>query len=112
MPRSSPREAPMPRAIIPMTTTDTDDLLRLIRLLTWLSPGFPTGGFAFSHGLGRSIEAGDVIEETTLGEWVGDVVGNGTGRSDTILLRHASVADLDVLPALCGLGTAIGFGQE
>jgi len=95
-----------------MTTTTSDDLLRLIRLLTWLSPGFPTGGFAFSHGLEWSIEAGDVADETTLGEWVADVLRNGAGRSDAILLRHAYAADPDDLPALCALGAALAFGRE
>ena len=102
----------MPIAITTMTTATTDDLFRLIRLLTWLSPGFPTSGFAFSHGLEWSIEAGDLIDETTLGAWVADVICNGAGRSDTILLRHAYAADLDDLPALCALGTALGFGRE
>jgi urease accessory protein len=101
----------MPKVII-MTTATSDALLRLIRLLTWLSPGFPTGGFAFSHGLEWSVEVGDVVDETTLGGWVADVLLNGAGRSDAILLRHAYVADLDDLPALCALGTALGFGRE
>src|SRR5215468_7610087 len=105
MPRSSPREAPMPRAIIPMPTTDTDDLLRLIRLLTWLSPGFPTGGFAFSHGLGWIIEAGDVLDETTLRDWIEDLLRDGSRRSDTILLRHAYAAAQCELSELCVLGT-------
>jgi len=95
-----------------MPTTDTDDLLRLIRLLTWLSPGFPTGGFAFSHGLEWSIEAGDVLDETTLGDWIADVLRDGAGRSDTILLRHAYAAAPCELPELCVLGTALGFGRE
>jgi urease accessory protein len=95
-----------------VTTTNTDDLLRLIRLLTWLSPGFPTGGFAFSHGLEWSIEAGDIVDETTLGDWIADVLRNGAGRSDAILLRHAYTADPGELPALCVLGIALGFGRE
>ena len=102
----------MPQAITTMTTTDTDDLLRLIRLLTWLSPAFPTGGFAFSHGLEWSIEAGDVLDETTLSEWIADVLRDGAGRSDTILLRHAYAAAPCELPELCVLGTALGFGRE
>ena len=79
----------MPKAITIVTTTDNKALLRLIRLLTWLSPGFPTGGFAFSHGLEWSVEAGEVVDEATLADWVADVLHYGTGRSDTILLRHA-----------------------
>ncbi len=30
-----------------------------LRLLTWLSPAFPTGGFAYSHGIEWAVETGD-----------------------------------------------------
>ena len=61
----------------------------LLRLLTWLSPAFPTGGFAYSHGLEWAVEAGDVRSEDNLREWLGDVLAHGAGWSDAILLRHA-----------------------
>ena len=102
----------MPAAITTMTTTTTDELLRLVRLLNWLSPAFPTGGFAYSHGLEWAVEAGDVTDETTLRDWVADVLCHGAGRSDAILLRHAHTAAADDLPALCALGVALGFGRE
>ena len=97
----------MPSAITTMTTID-----ELLRLLTWLSPGFPTGGFAYSHGLEWSVEAGDISDEAALREWVADVLSHGAGRSDVILLRHAHRAGPDGLPALCALGVALGFGRE
>jgi urease accessory protein len=92
--------------------TTSDPLLRLIRLLTWLSPAFPTGGFAYSHGLEWNVEAGDLTDETTLHDWVADLLCHGTGWSDAILLRHAHAADPDDLAALCELGTALSFGRE
>lgn len=61
----------------------------LLRLLTWLSPAFPTGGFAYSHGLEWSVEAGDVVDEATLVIWVQDTLSHGGLWSDAILLRHA-----------------------
>lgn len=61
----------------------------LLRLLAWLSPAFPTGAFAYSHGLEWAIEAGDIANETTLLMWLTDVLTHGSVRSDTILLRHA-----------------------
>jgi urease accessory protein len=61
----------------------------LLRLLTWLSPAFPTGGFAYSHGLEWAVEAGDVRDEEGLREWAEDVLTHGAGWSDAILLRHA-----------------------
>jgi urease accessory protein len=65
------------------------DNAALLRLLTWLSPAFPTGGFAYSHGLEWSVEAGDVTTETALIEWVRDTLTQGALWSDAILLRHA-----------------------
>lgn len=102
----------MPAPIITLTMATTDEMLRLARLLTWLSPGFPTGGFAYSHGLEWGVEAGDITDEATLRDWVADVLGHGSGRSDTILLRHAHGAGPDDLPALCTLGIALAFGRE
>jgi urease accessory protein len=75
----------------------------LLRLLTWLSPAFPTGGFAYSHGLEWSVEAGDITDETTLIAWVEDLLTHGALWSDSILLRHAYRGE-DVAPlatALC-----------
>lgn len=58
-------------------------------LLTWLSPAFPIGGFAYSHGLEWAIDAGNVTDQATTRDWVGDILAHGGGRSDAILLRHA-----------------------
>ncbi len=69
-----------------MTTTDATALLGL---LTWLSPAFPTGGFAYSHGLEWAVAAGDVTDEAALESWLADVIAHGTGRNDLIILRHA-----------------------
>src|SRR5271166_794026 len=71
-----------------MTTTGTPDAA-LIRLLTWLSPAFPTGAFAYSLGLEWAVEAGDVRSEDSLRCWVRDILTHGAGWSDAILLRHA-----------------------
>jgi urease accessory protein len=65
------------------------DNAALIRLLTWLSPAFPTGGFAYSHGLEWSVEAGDITTEAALIAWVRDTLTHGALWSDAILLRHA-----------------------
>jgi urease accessory protein len=61
----------------------------LLRLLTWLSPAFPTGGFAYSHGLEWAIESGDVTDEPQLIGYINDLLTHGTLRTDAILLRHA-----------------------
>jgi urease accessory protein len=67
----------------------------LLHLLTWLSPAFPTGGFAYSHGLEFAVEDGDVTSAATLQDWLADLLHDGAGRNDAILLRHAyHTADL------------------
>ncbi len=85
----------------------------LLRLLAWLSPAFPTGAFAYSHGLEWAVEAGNIQDETDLSDWLGDVLMHGTGRSDAILLRHAHRApDMTALQDLCELGAAIATCRE
>jgi urease accessory protein len=61
----------------------------LLRLLTWLSPAFPTGGFAYSAGLEWAVEAGDVKTEATLITWIEDSLRLGALWSDVILVRLA-----------------------
>jgi urease accessory protein len=61
--------------------------LALLRLLTWLSPAFPTGGFAYSHGLEWAMEAGAVRDEASLTAWMEDTLRLGALWSDAILLR-------------------------
>jgi urease accessory protein len=60
-----------------------------MRLVTWLSPAFPTGAFAYSHGIEWAVESGDITDAATLQIWLDDVLRLGSGRCDAILLRLA-----------------------
>lgn len=83
------------------------DTSRLSLLLTWLSPAFPIGAFAYSHGLEWAIQAGDVRDEASLLDWVQDLLRHGSGRSDVIFVRHAHRArDDDARRALSDLAEA------
>jgi urease accessory protein len=42
------------------------DLATLLRLMAWLSPAFPVGSFAYSHGLERAVHDGAGDERATL----------------------------------------------
>jgi urease accessory protein len=86
----------------------------LLRLMAWLSPGFPTGAFAYSHGLEWAVESHDVINETNLTAWLTDIITHGTGRTDTILLRHAhrAAADPTALTEIADLACATASGRE
>ena len=61
----------------------------LIRLMNWLSPVFPTGGFAYSGGLEQAVRDGVITDEAALGDWLETLIGFGSIRNDLILLATA-----------------------
>ncbi len=68
--------------------------------MAWLSPAYPVGGFAYSHGLEWAVETGDVADEASFSDWLGAVLERGSGRNDLILAAHAHRA--------AGNGAALG----
>src|SRR3954469_627081 len=61
----------------------------LYRLMTWLSPAFPVGGFSYSSGIEWAVEAGDVTDVATLADWLDAMLGDGSGFCDATFLVHA-----------------------
>ena len=86
----------------------------LLRLLTWLSPAFPTGAFAYSHGLEWAVETQDIRDGETLLAWLTAVIAHGSARTDTILLRHAHRAANDPLElrTISALAVATAASRE
>lgn len=77
----------------------------LQRLLTWLSPAFPVGAFAWSGGLETAIVDGAVNDAATLERWLAGGLAHGGARTDAIFLaegfrRHAEPLALEELAAL------------
>ncbi len=64
----------------------------LLRLMAWLSPSFPVGGYTYSHGIEYAVEAGLVRDAETLAEWIEGIVLFGGGRIDADLFRAAWTA--------------------
>ena len=58
----------------------------LLTLSQWFGANFPTGAFAYSHGLEAMAESGAVTDATTFAAWLRDVLERGAGRQDAILL--------------------------
>lgn len=86
-------------APIPMPTD-----LHHLTLMQWLSPGYPVGAFAYSHGLERMVENGQVHSAASFQDWLSDILEHGAGRADAILLHSAyratnprALAELDDL---------------
>lgn len=73
-----------------------------LTLVHWLSPSFPTGAFAYSHGLEQVIADGVVHDAATLRDWLADVLAHGTGWQDSVLIALALSpgTDLDALDVL------------
>ncbi|MEI4471295.1 urease accessory protein UreF [Frigidibacter sp. MR17.24] len=71
-------------------------------LVQWLSPAFPTGGFAWSHGLERAISTGEVGSAPALLTWLSDLIEHGSGRTEALLTALAlrPAADHAALVAL------------
>jgi urease accessory protein len=74
--------------------------------MTWLSPAFPVGGFAWSAGLETAIADRRVIDPAALRDWIAGSLAHGGLRTDAILLAHAhrefaSAAGLAELAELC-----------
>lgn len=95
----------------------TDALMTdALRLMAWLSPTYPVGAYAYSHGLEWAVEAGDVTDEASLAAWLRDVLERGAGRSDMILAAHAHRAAVDAdgpaLDAVNALALALAPSRE
>ncbi|MGJ8604612.1 MAG: urease accessory protein UreF [Marivita sp.] len=66
--------------------TPTDPILTLAQ---WLSPGFPIGAFAYSSGLEQAI-ADKALTPATVEDWLSDMLRDGNGLSDALLIRAAA----------------------
>lgn len=75
---------------------DPDQNAGLLSLVQWLSPAFPTGAYASSHGLEFEIAAGRITTAAALSDWLGQVLTYGTGWQDAVLLAQTLQPDPDV----------------
>lgn len=101
----------MPTATITAMTTDRRALLRLT---AWMSPVFPTGGFAWSAGLERAVADGLVHDAASLRNWLSALLRQGGLRNDAILFREAweQANDPARLRELSSLALALAASAE
>ncbi len=86
---------------MPDTATPATTLLAITRpdartpaaaqllLQIWLSPAFPVGAFAYSHGLEKAAEFGWIHDRASLQNWLSGLIEHGSLRNDLILLAAA-----------------------
>ncbi len=84
-----------------------------LTLSQWLSPAYPLGSFAYSHGLEAAIAEGWVRDATSLERWLTDVLCDGSGHADAVLLCAAFKAQtLDDLADIDAVGRAFAASNE
>ena len=88
----------------------------LVTLMHWLSPAFPVGAFAYSHGLEWAAREGVITDRESLGQWIGDLLQHGSGWNDAVLFaeshRAAAARDGEGLAALADLARAMAPSKE
>lgn len=99
MPRPSPEPAPTQPFASP--------------LYLWLSPGFPVGAFAYSHGLEWAIADGPIRDRDGLCAWLTDIYEYGSARNDMIFAALAyRTAGTDGVVEIADLAVALQPGSE
>ncbi len=61
----------------------------LLRLMAWMSPAFPIGGFAYSGGLERAVHDRLVTAAPGLQGWLATILRHGSVWNDAVLLAEA-----------------------
>lgn len=90
------------------------DPAALQKLVSWLSPAFPVGSFAWSAGLETAIADRRVTDSERLQNWIEGALAHGGIRTDAILLAHAHRAanDAAALSELADLSLALNGSKE
>ena len=99
-----------------MTGDDPRGTPSLLPLFAWLSPAFPVGAFAYSHGIETAVDAGWIHDAASLEAWLGDLLRHGSARQDAVLAaeswRLARTREAEGLMELNDLALALAPSRE
>lgn len=88
----------------------------LLRLMAWLSPAFPVGGFSYSAGFESAVVEGHVVDGDAVEAWLQILISDGGLRNDAILLSEAhrcqGAGEGRALADLIALATALAGSAE
>ncbi|NTB96539.1 urease accessory protein UreF [Agrobacterium tumefaciens] len=86
----------------------------LLRLMAWMSPAFPVGGFSYSGGLEKAVEDRRVGDAAALRGWLETLLRHGSLWNDAVFLAHAwrSAGDAAVLSETADLARALAGSAE
>jgi urease accessory protein len=92
------------------------DAAALYRLMTWMSPAYPVGAFAYSGGMEWAVEAGDIGDADGLYRWLTSIIRQGSIFCDAALFVHAhracAEANDSALAAAAELSAALIGSKE
>ncbi|WJR65775.1 urease accessory protein UreF [Neorhizobium sp. CSC1952] len=90
------------------------DTQALLRLMAWLSPAFPIGGFAWSGGLERAVFDRLLTNAAGLKDWLSAILGHGALWNDAVLFAEAwrQSANEAMLKEAAELGLALAGSAE
>ncbi len=88
----------------------------LLRLMAWLSPAFPVGGFSYSAGFESAVVEGHLVNGDAVEAWLQMLMSDGGLRNDAILLSEAhrcqSEGEGRALADLIALAAALAGSAE
>ena len=90
----------------------TTEPRQLLQLLAFMSPAFPVGGFAYSHGLERAIDDGTVTSGDDVRNWIESLLVHGSGWNDAVLFAAAYDADDEGQAQIDELALALAASRE
>jgi urease accessory protein len=70
---------------------------QLLLLLNWMSPAFPIGSFAYSHGLEMAIVENEITTQNKVEFWIADLIRHGSAWNDAVLFAQCWNCDSDDL---------------
>ena len=86
----------------------------LLRLMAWMSPAFPVGGFSYSGGLEKAVEDRRIGDAAALRDWLETLLRHGSLWNDAVFLAHAwrSAGDAAILSETADLARALAGSAE
>ncbi|GAB4348271.1 MAG: urease accessory protein UreF [Oricola sp.] len=86
----------------------------LLHLMSWLSPVFPTGAFAYSSGLEQAAASGAVTAAPALDTWLRTLLAAGPQWNDAVFFAAAwrAAGDAEIVGKIAELARAMTGSAE
>ena len=90
----------------------TTEPQQLLQLLAFMSPAFPVGSFAYSHGLEWAIDDGHMKSADDVRDWIETLLVHGSVWNDAVLFSASYDASDEVRMEIDELALALAASRE